>query len=102
MLNNYKIQKIFQLSYEVFSHECSFQSDVQLKAAHAILQCKSGNLGMNFSQCDDCGYVAVHYNSCRNRCWYAFHVICIWNNYTLHIFYDTAACFYEHLLRHAP
>ena len=67
MLDNYKIQKIFEVSYEDFSKECSFQSDVQLKAARAILQCKSGKLGMNFSQCDDCGYVAVHNNSCRNR-----------------------------------
>ena len=67
MHNNYKIQKIFEFSYEDFSKECSFQSDVQLKAARAILQCKSGKLGMNFSQCDDCGHVAVHNNSCRNR-----------------------------------
>lgn len=67
MLDNYKIQKIFEVSYEDFSKECSFQSDVQLKAARAILQCKSGKLGMNFSQCDECGYVAVHNNSCRNR-----------------------------------
>lgn len=67
MQSTYKIQQIFSLSYNDYSKHYSFQSDVQDKAARAICQCKSGKLGMNFSQCDDCGYVAAHNNSCRNR-----------------------------------
>ena len=32
-----------------------------------ISKCKSGTLGYNASQCDDCGYTELHNNSCRNR-----------------------------------
>lgn len=42
-------------------------SDVQLKASHAIMNCKSGTLGYNVSQCTDCGHTEFHNNSCRNR-----------------------------------
>ena len=63
----YKIQKIFCFSYDDYQNESFFQSDVQKKAAQAILDCKSGKLGMNFSRCDDCGHISVHNNSCRNR-----------------------------------
>lgn len=61
-----KIQQIFDHSYNDFSSQY-FQSDVQFKAAHAIIDCKSGTLGCNISTCDDCGYVRFHNNSCRNR-----------------------------------
>ena len=66
-LADYKIQQIFSFSYDDYSEKSCYQSDVQKKAAHAILSCKSGKLGMNFSQCEDCGHLAVHNNSCRNR-----------------------------------
>ena len=42
-------------------------SGVQEKAATAILNCKSGSLGCNISQCTDCGHMEFHNNSCRNR-----------------------------------
>lgn len=64
---DYRIQQIFSLSFEDYAKSAPYLSDVQNKAAHAILACKSGKLGMNFSQCEDCGHLAVHNNSCRNR-----------------------------------
>lgn len=64
---DYKIQKIFHFSYQDFLTQKQFVSDVQGKAAHAILNCKSGKLGMIFSRCDDCGHISAHHNSCRNR-----------------------------------
>ncbi len=64
---DYKIQQIFALSFEDYAKSAPYLSDVQNKAALAILACKSGRLGVNFSQCKDCGHLAVHNNSCRNR-----------------------------------
>lgn len=66
-LGNYKIQDIFGFSYEDFCGRDHFQSDVQRKAASAIIKCKSGALGCNTSRCDDCGHTELHNNSCRNR-----------------------------------
>ena len=66
-MNNYYIRQIFEQSYHDFSILGHFQSDVQQKAAHSILNCKSGRLGINLSQCTDCGHVELHNNSCRNR-----------------------------------
>ena len=62
-----KIQQIFQNSYDDFRASDSLISGVQEKAAHAILNCKSGSLGCNISQCADCGHMEFHNNSCRNR-----------------------------------
>lgn len=64
---NFKIQDIFDFSYVSYSNCASFQSDVQKKAAHAVMRCKTGKLGHNTSRCDDCGYTELHNNSCRNR-----------------------------------
>ena len=50
-----KIQQIFLNSYEDFRSSVSHMSGVQEKAATAILNCKSGSLGCNISQCTDCG-----------------------------------------------
>ena len=66
-MGNYKIRRIFEQSYGNYSSQEHFRSDVQRKAAHAILNCKSGRLGVNLSQCSDCGHVETHNNSCRNR-----------------------------------
>lgn len=66
-MTDYGIQKIFQFSYDDYQRKTCFQSDVQRKAARAILNCKTGKLGMNFSRCDDCGHISAHHNSCRNR-----------------------------------
>ena len=66
-MGSYKIRQIFEKSYNGYSAQYCYQTDVQRKAAHAILNCKSGRLGVNLSQCTDCGHVEMHNNSCRNR-----------------------------------
>ena len=66
-MNSLKIRQIFECSYDDYCASGHFQSDIQRKAAHAILNCKSGRLGVNLSQCSDCGHVEFHNNSCRNR-----------------------------------
>lgn len=67
IMSDYTIQQIFGYSYEAYSASGHRQTNVQMKAAHAILNCKSGKLGYNVSRCDDCGHVEFHNNSCRNR-----------------------------------
>ena len=66
-MSDYKIRQIFDSAFVNFSAQAPYLSDVQKKAARAILNCKSGKLGCNFSQCTDCGHMEVHNNSCRNR-----------------------------------
>lgn len=66
-LSNFKIQKIWQDSYEDYCHSGHFQSQEQKKASLAILACKSGRLGVNVSECTECGHMEFHKNSCRNR-----------------------------------
>ena len=66
-MSSYKIRQIFEQSYDDYSAQNYYQTDVQRKAARAILNCKSGRLGVNLSQCTDCGHIEIHNNSCRNR-----------------------------------
>ena len=66
-MHNLKIQKIWQLFYEDYCSSGHFQSDIQKKTSSAILNCKSGKLGCNLSQCSECGHTEIHNNSCRNR-----------------------------------
>ena len=66
-MSNFKIQKIWQDSYEDYCHAGHFQSDEHKKASRSILACKSGRLGINVSECTECGHVEFHKNSCRNR-----------------------------------
>lgn len=66
-MNRYKVRQIFEQSYDGYSAQGHYQTDVQRKAARAILNCKSGRLGVNLSQCMDCGHIEIHNNSCRNR-----------------------------------
>lgn len=66
-MNDLKIQQIWKASYYDFCTKEYFQSDVQEKASRAILNCKSGSLGVNVSRCTECGHSSIHNNSCRNR-----------------------------------
>ncbi len=66
-MSDLKIQQIWKFSHDAFDQSRYFQSDIQRKASHAIINCKSGNLGLNISECQDCGYTGFHNNSCRNR-----------------------------------
>lgn len=61
------IRQIFEASYQKYSDGAPYLTDIQKKAACAILNCKSGKLGCNISQCSDCGHIEFHNNSCRNR-----------------------------------
>ena len=65
-MGDYKIRRIFEYSYQDYCTQKHFQSDVQRQTAHAILNCKSGRLGVNLSQCTSCGHTEIHNNSCRN------------------------------------
>lgn len=66
-MGDYKIRRIFEYSYADYCKQKHVQSDVQRQTAHAILNCKSGRLGVNLSQCTSCGHMEIHNNSCRNR-----------------------------------
>jgi len=66
-VNNLFIQKIWESSYDSYCSSGRFQSDVQIKASCAIINCKSGSLGYNVSECSDCGHMEFHSNFCRNR-----------------------------------
>lgn len=66
-MHNFNIQQIFEHSYEAYSAGNHYQTYIQWKAAHAILNCKSGKLGFNISRCSNCEHVEIHNNSCRNR-----------------------------------
>ncbi len=61
------IQQVWLNSYADFQSSGYSQSNIQRKASQAILDCKSGKLGVNVSQCPDCGHTEFHNNSCRNR-----------------------------------
>jgi hypothetical protein len=39
----------------------------QLKVMSAIEACRTARMGGHVSRCDDCGHLAIAYNSCRNR-----------------------------------
>lgn len=41
--------------------------DLLAIGTYAIINCKSGRLGCNISECPDCGHVEFHNNSCRDR-----------------------------------
>ena len=66
-LNKLKIRKVWQDSYNDYCQSGHFQSEEQRKASRAILACKSGRLGVNVSECSECGHMEFHNNSCRNR-----------------------------------
>ena len=66
-MNNSKIQQIWNFSYDAFCEKYPLRSKVQDKTSHAILNCKTGNLGYNVNQCTDCGHIEIHNNSCKNR-----------------------------------
>ena len=39
----------------------------QDKALDAILRCRTSALGAHTDECDECGFIQISYNSCRNR-----------------------------------
>ena len=61
------IRQIWELSYADYCNSGHFQSEVQRKASRAIMNCKTGRLGVNVSVCPDCGHTEFYNNSCRDR-----------------------------------
>ncbi len=39
----------------------------QTKAIYHIMNCKTGEFGVNYTYCSECGYTVPHNNSCRDR-----------------------------------
>ena len=65
-MSNHAVQEVFNNSYAAFA-STHYQTPEQLKTACSIRHCKTGRLGINVSQCTECGHMAYHNNSCRNR-----------------------------------
>jgi len=63
---NNGVQKVFLTHYQTYCNKYN-PSEVQNRAAYAIMRCKSTALGYNLSICEDCGHQQIHHNSCRNR-----------------------------------
>lgn len=66
-MNGPGIQRVFEASYRDYAAMTPCMSEVQVKAAYAILNCKSGRPGCNMSFCTECGHTEIHNNSCRSR-----------------------------------
>lgn len=66
-MSDFKIQQIWKSSYQSFIDAGHALSDIQEKTSQAILNCKTGALGVNISLCPDCGHTEFYNNSCRNR-----------------------------------
>ena len=78
------IRQIWKHSYEAYTSSGCFQSEVQRKTSLAILNCKSGKLGINISQCPDCGHIVFTLPHelnplflCNQQLLYHVHMHCI-------------------------
>lgn len=60
------VQEIFEIGYPSVESSSSLSRE-QRKAARAIMNCKTGALGLNSETCPNCGKAVTHFNSCRNR-----------------------------------
>jgi hypothetical protein len=63
---------VVELSDVIRQHGNEFIEQFQPLGYHkgvlkAISACRTGELGGHVDQCEDCGYVRISYNSCRNR-----------------------------------
>lgn len=61
-----EIQNIFRAFYPLYK-EKNNSSGVQAKAAKAIINCRTAELGGHKYECGNCGHSIIQYNSCRNR-----------------------------------
>lgn len=61
-----EIQDVFTACLSDYRRTHAIPLD-QLKAAHAIINCRTSLLGGHMDVCDDCGFQRISYNSCRNR-----------------------------------
>jgi predicted Zn-ribbon and HTH transcriptional regulator len=61
-----ELQDIFVQYGEAYQAEHRLPPDQQ-KVVRAIRNCRTAALGGHVDECDECGFVRVSYNSCRNR-----------------------------------
>jgi len=60
------VQDVFQQFFASFKQNHSL-SPQQAKVSWDIMNCRTAALGATASLCEECGHLAIHYNSCRNR-----------------------------------
>lgn len=65
-MTEFSVRDVFIKSYSAFS-AAYHPSLSQIRAANAIMNCKTPALGFNACLCDDCQHLQIHYCSCGNR-----------------------------------
>ena len=60
------VNQAFKQFYPAYKAKHKVSAE-QSQAAFSIARCKTKELGSNFTICEDCNSVNVHYKSCRNR-----------------------------------
>jgi hypothetical protein len=60
------VNAAFRQFYPSYEDNCN-PTTQQQKAALSIMLCRTSELGGHVSKCEQCEYMEVHYNSCRNR-----------------------------------
>jgi hypothetical protein len=60
------VQDVFHKFYSRYRQQY-LPSPQQAKVAKNIMNCRTAALGGHVYECDECGYTAIHYNSCRDR-----------------------------------
>ena len=60
------VQDAFHQFYATYKQNHSLSSQ-QAKVSWDIMNCRTATLGGNASLCEECGHLAIRYNSCRNR-----------------------------------
>lgn len=61
-----EVQDVFEM-YGLEYYKKHYMSAEQYKAMMDILKCRTSELGGHVDECEECGYMQVLYNSCRNR-----------------------------------
>ena len=61
-----ELQEIFRKYGEKYREEHKMMPYI-IKTMRAIEKCRTAELGAHEDVCDNCGYVKISYNSCRNR-----------------------------------
>ena len=53
--------------FKTHGHKIPFLLPEHMKVIHAIISCRTAELGGHVLRCDACGSMEISYNSCRNR-----------------------------------
>ncbi|SFR19035.1 IS91 family transposase, partial [Desulfoscipio geothermicus] len=61
-----EVQDIFAQHGKTYQQNHSLLPN-QLKVIRAIENCRTSALGGHIDECDECGFIRISYNSCRNR-----------------------------------